>query len=270
MQPRTGYYFVIQYCPDPSRMEAANVGVVLFCAEPFYLKARTAKSNGRIRRFFGSPRTDWARINLIKYSIENRLTVDRDQFRDLASLEHFAATRANDMRLTRARAVAVEDPDAELARLFDRLVGGRTRERARDVREALDKSFSAPDVAPFVRRNLTVRLPVFPRPVRAPFGFQNDRLHLIQPVRFQGLAPDALLARAGKHALQGELLHDFAGPPLGPLELVVVGQFADAQAEIAEIVRGLLAKNHTDLYRLDEIDKLLAVIRTTAKASAHS
>jgi hypothetical protein len=78
MQPRTGYYFLIQYCPDHSRQEAANVGVVLFCPEPFYLKARTARGNGRIRRFFRPVDPDWDRINSVNRSIERRLTVDRE------------------------------------------------------------------------------------------------------------------------------------------------------------------------------------------------
>jgi len=119
----TAYYFIVQYCPDASQQEAANVGIVLFCPEPFYLQTRTAKGNGRIRRFFQPVDPDRARINLTKHSIENRLKADRDSFRDLASLERFAARRANAMRLTAARAIAIEDPDAELDRLFERLVG---------------------------------------------------------------------------------------------------------------------------------------------------
>ena len=37
----TGYYSVIQYCPDRSRLEAANVGVLLFVPAGGYLRART-------------------------------------------------------------------------------------------------------------------------------------------------------------------------------------------------------------------------------------
>ena len=29
-----GFYSVVQYCPDPFRAEAVNVGLVLLCAEP--------------------------------------------------------------------------------------------------------------------------------------------------------------------------------------------------------------------------------------------
>jgi hypothetical protein len=123
MSPITGYYSLIQYCPDAAREEAANVGVVLFCPETGFLEARTASGNDRIRRFFQPVDPDWERIKAMKLSIERRLRVDRDQFRDLAALERFAATRANAMRLTKPKAVAVEDPAAELNRLFERLVG---------------------------------------------------------------------------------------------------------------------------------------------------
>jgi hypothetical protein len=123
MPQTTGYSCLIQYCPDAAREEVANVGVVLFCPEPHFLKARTARGNDRLRRFFGPGEVDGERIDVVKQSIKRRLTIDRDQFRDLASLERFAATRANAMRLTPPRAIAIEDPEAELDRLFDRLVG---------------------------------------------------------------------------------------------------------------------------------------------------
>jgi len=30
MNPTRGYYCIIQYCPDLGRLEAANIGVLLF------------------------------------------------------------------------------------------------------------------------------------------------------------------------------------------------------------------------------------------------
>ena len=39
------YYCLIQYCPDMSRLEAANVGVVLFCPEKGFLAARMSRDN---------------------------------------------------------------------------------------------------------------------------------------------------------------------------------------------------------------------------------
>jgi hypothetical protein len=55
MNPTTGYYSLIQYCPDAAREEAANVGVVLFCPEVDYLEARTVSGNDRIRASSNRP-----------------------------------------------------------------------------------------------------------------------------------------------------------------------------------------------------------------------
>ena len=54
MTAHKGYYSVVQYCRDRSRLEAANTGVLLFCPELGYLQARTSRDNARIRRFFRS------------------------------------------------------------------------------------------------------------------------------------------------------------------------------------------------------------------------
>ncbi len=208
MNTATGHYSIVQYCPDPSRLEAANVGVVLFCQELHYLGVRTARGDGRIRRFFGSKGLDRERLHSTKLSIQRRLMIDRDQFTTLAALEQFAATRVNAMRLTpfRMMVVPVDAPEAELNRLFDRLVGGRAHGDEAPRKSALERASSARALAPLVRRNVTVTLPAFDMRVTVPYGLKNGRFNLIQPARFRNLAPSAILARAGCFAVEGDLL----------------------------------------------------------------
>jgi hypothetical protein len=268
MSHSTGYYSVIQYCPDPSRMEAANVGVVLLCPERDFLGVRTAKGNDRIRRFFGSGDHDWGQVNAVKLSIQRRLEADRERFKGLADLERFAATRANAMRLTPPRAVQVESPEAELERLFERLVGGRVQKGPSRVRDTLEKAFAAEPIARYVKKKVTVTLPAFHKPVTVPYGFQNGRFHLIQPVRFRGLLASDLLKRAGQYAVEGDLLYDAPDEALGDLKLVVVGEFGSNQAEVAEAVGKVFDKNRTDLFRLDELDRLLETIRSNGRPLA--
>jgi hypothetical protein len=263
MSPITGYYSLIQYCPDAARDEAANVGVVLFCPEVGYLEARTASGNDRIRRFFQPADPDWEQINLLKRSIERRLRIDRDQFRDLESLQRFAATRANTMRLTKPKAIAVEDPKAELARLFKQLVGGRRRRKQAKVQAQLDQLLATAEFAPVVRRELTVTLPLFRQPVKVPYGFQNGRFNLIQPTSFVGLSDLSIRRLAGQHAVEGELFHRHRDVNLGDLNLIVVGQFSSDQEDVVSAVREVLHTNQTDLYTTQEIPRLLDLIRTT-------
>lgn len=274
----TGYYSIIQYCPDPARQEAVNVGVVLFCPEQQYLHAITEKSNDRIKHVFRPKHIDSKQLSAIKMSIEHRLVAERDRFKDLADLKEFAATRANAMQLTRPQVIAIEGaPDDALRQLFERLVGGRpakgavlvvgTESAPQSIKAALEVAFSAPPLARIVKRRIPVTLPVFQQKVTVPFGFRNGRYNLIQPASFQGLDAGQILGRAGKFALEGGLFYKNPDPDLGELKLIVVGQFADSQKAIAEAVKDELSNNHTDLYRLDEIDRLVEEIRTKGKAS---
>src|SRR5437667_3875865 len=114
MKPATGYYSLIQYCPDLSRLEAANIGVLLFCPEKLFLQARTARGNKRLCRFFGKEGHDWDRIDCFKLGIEERLEAEHGQINTLADLERFIALRANEIQITPPRPMRVEDPQQDL------------------------------------------------------------------------------------------------------------------------------------------------------------
>ncbi len=127
MSATKGYYSVIQYCPDRSRMEAANVGVMLLCPALGFVGVRTSTGNDRIRRFFGRKSFDAERVNAAKRGIEQRIEIDRESFRTPDDLVRFIDTRGNDIVLTAPRPVKVMDPAADLDQLFRELVGGRSR-----------------------------------------------------------------------------------------------------------------------------------------------
>ena len=53
MKPSRGYYTIVQYCPDPSRLEAANIGVLLFCHSWAFCQVVMSDNHQRVERFFG-------------------------------------------------------------------------------------------------------------------------------------------------------------------------------------------------------------------------
>ena len=122
-----GYFSLIQYCPDLSRLEAANIGVVLFCPERRFLAAKAAAGKDRIARFFGRESFDADRLNVAKRAFENSLRNQTDGLRTLEDFQRFIDTRGNDLVLTPPRSVKVTDPERDLAQLFSELVGGRAR-----------------------------------------------------------------------------------------------------------------------------------------------
>src|SRR5437764_1282370 len=127
MNPETGYYSLIQYCPDPSRLEAANVGVLLFSPKHCFLKALTARSNSRIRRFFGDKGHDGVRLNSFKKGLEERIEAENANIHTLDDLKRFVHSRAGQLQLTPPRYMRVVDPERDLRQLFDELVGGQSR-----------------------------------------------------------------------------------------------------------------------------------------------
>lgn len=130
----TGFYSLIQYCPDRGRLEAANIGVLLFCPDRGYLRARlSCQSNERIRHFFGEEAGDLKQINAMKKMLEHRLKAERPDLVDVAALRRFASLTANEIVITEPRPTLVEEPDVDLAQLYDdlvaRLSGGNLRQK---------------------------------------------------------------------------------------------------------------------------------------------
>lgn len=187
MKATTGYYSIIQYCPDPARREVANVGVVLFCPELGFLGTRMAEDTHRIKEVFPKLKSDDKRLTITLQGIAQRLRVDREYFKSVDDLTRFADTRANALRLTPPMPVRVEEPDAELARLFKRLVSDRERQTRNRIRRALAETFKRKALIPsLIQENVKVMLPLFERTIEAPFGYQNSHFNVIQATKFAG------------------------------------------------------------------------------------
>jgi hypothetical protein len=101
-----------------------------------------------------------------------------------------------------------------------------------------------------------------------PYGFQNGRFNLVQPVRFRDLATTGILQKAGQCAIEGELFHRHTDPQLGALQLIVVGQFAREQTQVASAVEDVLRAHHTEFYTAQQIPGLIELIRKTGRPVA--
>jgi len=250
-------------------LEAANIGVILFCPERGFIRAKTAQGNDRIRRFFGSQDNDWTQINAIKNSIENRLEVASQHFKSLEDLSNFISTRANEVQITPPRPMKVLEPKKDLEELYEELVGGRSRQplkhAAPPVEKALSKTFREKEVEDFIQKDVTVTVPAFRSSLTVPFGFQNGRFNLIQPVRFKQTTETRVVDIACRHAVEGHSLYNHPDKKLGKLKLVVVGSFAPESSEHEDVVNNILTENNVSLYTLKNLQSLIEEIRTTGK-----
>lgn len=266
MKPNKAYYCLIQYCPDRSRLEAANIGVLLFCPEKLFLQARTSRDNARIRHFFGSEGHDWKRINSFKKGLEERLEVEHSKIQSLEDLEKFVATRANEFQITPPRPLKVLRPEEELDVLFKELVGGRHRKEHRTTfPKYLAEKFQTAGIANKLRRNIELTVPLFEREIILPYGYQNGRFHLIQPVRFESSDPKQSINTACHYAVEGRSFYEHPHPDFGELQLIVVGKFRANDEEAQGGVKRVLEGHSVRLFSLPELPNLIDEIRQTAQ-----
>ncbi len=265
MAPVQGHYAVVQYCPDPSRQEAANVGIVLFCPSIGFLRARLAGDNERVRRFFGA--VDGQLLNAAKEALVSRLDVDAKSFGSVEDLADYANRRANELRLTALRSVKVSDPNRELEELFQRLAGEqKARRQTGSARASFGDKIKKEGLTHVLRRPIAVRVPALNREIKASYGYKNGRFNLIEPVNFVSSA--AAFSTACTRAVEGKALYETLDPVLGRLKLIVVGQFSAQSRNEEKTVRNVLADHDVGFYPMDGLKPLLDDIKAHVPSNA--
>jgi hypothetical protein len=263
MSERKGYYSLVQFCPDASRLEGVNRGVVIYSSAEGELKVRISRSNQRIRRFFGTQ--NWSFVNRAKKAIANGLC--SQHFPSVENLKDYISKRANEIQITSPRPMRISDIQNDMDQLFNRLIGEDVLERKNRVNGDLTKRFVDAGVKDLVCKSVDVDIPTLKRSIRVPYAYQNGRFNLISPVQFD---PESILQKTGTNALEGSLIYEERHPAHGEMRLVVVANFDQA---IDRSTRGVVQKyfqdNHVTLYSFDNLDPLLDDIRRSAAEHSH-
>ncbi len=263
-----GFYSLIQYCPDPARLEAANVGVLLFCPERKYLSVRMSNDNRRVQQFFGRKEHDWKQIRLFKDGMEERIARESTKIRTCDQLQSFIDSRANLIRITAPTSMRVSNPDDDLSKLFDSLVGGelaQTHVPKKRFQTVVAERLRNARLGDKLRESVSVDVPYFKKPVEFPFGFQNGRFNLIQPVSFIADDPDDSVRKALPYAIEGESIYGHQHATFGELKLIVVGEFRSKNDEARATVNDILKAHNVRMVFNDQLDTLVQEILAKGK-----
>ena len=259
-QPTRGYYSLIQYCPDASRLEAVNIGVVLLCPEIRFLGVRLSEGNGRVRRFFGAKTFDAEYLGDAKRALETRFEVERDRFQTLGDLTHFAETRANGLTLSLPRPIKITNPAQELVELFATLVE-ETPKKPRP-RSSLGRKlvtlFKRPELRDKILRDQKIMLPVIKTSLSAPYAYQNGKLNLI--ITLTG--SEQTIALAQRLALEGDLLRRHDAP--AQLQFALANPTDLPSKDQIETAEKLLSDYDLPFYREDDLEELATKIAREA------
>lgn len=226
MNPKRGYYSLVQFCPDHSRMETANVGVVMFCPELSFIEARTSRGNDRPRKFFGSHNIDTKFLDWAKKGLEERIRVEADSFKSIRDLEHFVNTRGNELVLTAPRPMKIFDPQKDMEKLFEELVGGRKRETSEKRNEIQELDFTFKELHAEGRAKLRwdIKVPKANRNMRVPYAYKNGIWNLVKPQTFRTENIISSTNMAMRLSVEGSLLRKYSPKNLQS-ELIVVPLF---------------------------------------------
>lgn len=261
-----GYFSLIQYCPDLGRLEAANVGVLLFAPEKEFLKAVMSSNNRRVRQFFGAAGHDWVRLNSFKKGLVERLEVEHAGIRTIEDLQRFILLRANLLQITPPRPIKIRDPEADLQRLVKDFLGESVpKETQRSLRKVIHEKFMKAGLERKIQTDIRLEVPVLRREVEIPFGYQNGRFNLLSVVPFSARETEQSVNTACKYAVEGEAFFKTPHPEYGNLQFCVLGQFKPNDEETPNRVEAVLNEHHVKLYRNDRLGRLIDEIQQTGK-----
>ena len=254
------FYSLVQYCPDLSRLEVANVGVVVFCPELNFLGSEMTQDHTRINQMFGRGQRDLKRLRVVKAGLKEKFASTDPQSLSLELLNQWAALHVNTIRMSPFMPCRVSsDPRLDIQKLFNELVEPATVSvsvnKPAALRETLKERFSAPELSKRIRRKIKVKIPIWDREEEIPYGYQNGRMNLITPVVFPKTKP-ALENHVAKYAVEGESLYQHEGAELGPMQLLVVGQFDGDDQAAASLARRIFDQHKVRLFQRTELQKL--------------
>jgi len=246
MKMTKGYYSLVQYCPDMSRYEAANVGIVLFVPEINFIKAKMSSDNGKVRRFFGQTNFDNDWLREAKEAFERRFEIDRDKFKELDDLRQFVETRANELVMTIPHAVRVIDPEKDFDSLYAEMVGGRAKpHKEKVVIKRLDDAFKTPRFVGKVKIDYRykVSVPKLGTSIDVPYTYRNGRINLVKPQEFstEPIKIGAYLATEGRFIQKN--------PSDGEVKLIVVSKLGRKVSRPEEIRQSL-----KEVFRANEVE----------------
>lgn len=269
MNPLKAYYSIIQYCPDLSRLEGVNVGVVLYCPDwRSPILVQVTDSTARIRKFFKALVPDSKLVRSEVRGIKARLEREAPYFQTREALEKFFETRGNAIQFTPLRFVKAVHPEKELESLYLRLVEPAVEKPQTEhptPEDSLGQLESIPDLHPLLLRNVPVSVPALRRTLTVPYGYQNGRFNLLLPESFRRRNITEATDRACRHAIEGRSLYEQPDSRLGELQLCLVADFPPRNRRLQERVEDVLRENHVELITTTEIPDLIEKIRREGK-----
>ena len=255
----TGFYSIVQFCPDVVRGEAVNVGVIVG-SSALGMRVRMAERNEYVKRMFGADAYDATRLSLAKAGLVERLKEVEPNAEALAA---FIAQESGQLQLSPPRPMVVKNLADDIVSLFLRLVSDPEIQQR-------ERRTPKPDLSLVVRqlqrkrvpiqRRPEVSVPILDEPLKADFAFKNGVRNLVKAVGMPAREETAL-EEASQLGSKGLLIFRHPGPE-GKSRLIVVADIEDQQ--LLSRVNRLLNDHEVRLVGAEELPSFVLEIEREA------
>lgn len=265
MKQHRGYYSLIQFCPDPRRLEAANVGLVLYAPELSFCEVKINHDLSHVKKIFGAQTVDKPLIEMAQRSLRRRLLKASQDWRGIDDLLHFSKREGNDLLLTLPQTVLAPDFNDELETLYTQLVAKapESTRQARTKKPSLKALHELRLEGVPIEENVEVEIPGL-GVRRFDYAFQNGVYNLVESGAFSRRVEDAQ-KKAQEYAVSGNLLFRVTRETDTPKQLIVVANFSETlSSEAQKSIEYVLEQHHTRLVLGDRLPEFVDEVRQTA------
>lgn len=264
-----GFYSVVQYCPDRFRAEAVNVGLVLLCPDPHTVRVRMTDNHKRVRKLFAVSGPELKNLKFAVNGFVSRVENSVGELRTMEDLAEFAASRANDFRLTEPRLAKVQNIEDDFNRLFSELVEARTMMMmaaaplAEVLPPKLAEVFRQLEQARKIWRPGTIKVPVYKHKLDIPYAYRNGVVNLVKPKVFS--ATKRMENEAAVLAINGDLIQrHFIDREQQKLIVISTQETTEQASEINKHVEPLFKEYSVRLIRPNDVDAFALEVEESA------
>ena len=264
-----GFYSLVQYCPDRFRAEAVNVGLVLMSLEPHELRVQITERYNRASKLFSIPKVKLKNMKLAASGLKCRIESAAEELQTVEAFAAFAASRANDLQLTKPRLAKIGQIDDDFVRLFSQLVETHKTEvlvldsPVEVLPPKLNEVFGRLQQEKKIWKPGKITVPVYKRKLDIPYAFKNGVVNLVKPKVFSGTRRAE--SQAATLAVNGDLIqkHRVDGEKM-KLIVVSTNETPKQAKEIDDHVEPLFREYGVRLVRPDDVEEFAVEVEQTA------
>ncbi len=105
MSKEIGCYSLIQYCPDISAAEVANIGILLFVPKSGFVDVRVTSTNQRVAQVFGGGIHKYDLLQRYKEGLADWIKAESRKFESMEAAKGFLAAYINLIAFTPIRSI---------------------------------------------------------------------------------------------------------------------------------------------------------------------